>query len=274
MMLNAKKRRCDINKNMSAKEAQLEGELKFEMLLETASVAIVIVDEHGQIELVNGKVEEWFGYQREELVGEMLEMLLPERFRQRHLHHRATFVSHPRVRSMGAEMNLAARRKDGSEFPVEIGLSYINTSNALLTVGFITDITERRRSQDALQRYARQEAQLREQLEQHTYKLEARVTERTQEIERRRKVAEGLGEILTVLNSNRPLSDILDYIVALAGRLLGTDATAIFQLAEKEGPLTIVAARGLSADYVAHVQIPLGLGNCGSGGSETAPYGH
>ena len=271
MMLNAKKRRCHINKNMSAKEAQFEGEAKFEMLLETASVAIVIVDERGQIELINGKVEELFGYAREELIGQMLEVLLPERFRQGHLHHRANFMSHPRVRSMGAEMDLAARRKDGSEFPVEIGLSYINTSNGLLTVGFITDITERRRSQDALQHYARQEARWRAQLEKHAHNLEKRVTERTQEIERRRKVAEGLGEILTVLNSNRPLSEILDYIVALAGRLLGTDATALFQLAEKEGPLTIVAARGLSADYVAHVQIPLGFGIVGQVAQERRP---
>ena len=249
----------------------MESEAIFQTLLETASVAMVMVDEHGQIELMNAKAEELFGYQREELIGQTLEILLPERFQKGHVHHRTKFLSHPRVRPMGVGMDLAARRKDGSEFPVEIGLSYIKTGNGLFTVGFVTDITERKQSQEALQRYALQESQLREQLEQHTAKLEAHVIERTQEIERRRKVAEGLRDILTVLNSNRPLEEILDYIVVLAGRLLGTHATAVFQLEDKEGPLTIAAARGLSADYVAQVQIPLGSGIVGKVVQERRP---
>jgi two-component system nitrate/nitrite sensor histidine kinase NarX len=93
--------------------------------------------------------------------------------------------------------------------------------------------------------------------------LEQRVVERTREIERRRKVAEGLRDILTILNSNRPLDEILDYIVAQAGRLLGTEVVAIYRRQGKDGPLSIQAAQGLSADYVDNVKIAVGQGAVG-----------
>jgi signal transduction histidine kinase/PAS domain-containing protein len=93
--------------------------------------------------------------------------------------------------------------------------------------------------------------------------LEQRVEERTREIEQRRQVAEGLRDILTVLNSNRPLDEILDYIVAQAGRLLGTDVVAIYRRQGKDGPLSVQAAQGLSPDYVANVKVPVGQGAVG-----------
>lgn len=93
--------------------------------------------------------------------------------------------------------------------------------------------------------------------------LEQRVNERTREIEQRRKVAEGLRDMLTILNSNRPLDEILDVIVAQAGRLLGTDVVAIYRRQGRDGPLAIQAARGLSTDYVANVRIPVGQGAVG-----------
>ena len=101
--------------------------------------------------------------------------------------------------------------------------------------------------------------------------LEHRVEARTREIGRRRQVAEGLRDILAILNSNRLLDEILDYIVAQAGRLLGTDAVAIYRRQDGDGPLSIQAARGLPADYVADAKIPVGQGVVGQAALKRQP---
>lgn len=116
-------------------------------LLESASAAIVVIGEDGRIVLVNAGAEQMFGYPREELIGQTLEMLLPPRWVQAHIGDREGFFAHPRVRSMGSGMDLAGRRKDGSEFPIEVGLSYSRTERGLLAMSFIVDVTERRRAE-------------------------------------------------------------------------------------------------------------------------------
>ena len=133
--------------------------------LEAAAQAIVAVGEHGQIVLVNRRAEEMFGYRREELLGEPLGMLLPERFRETHAMHRERFFTERHMRPMGAGLELFGLRKDGAEFPVEIGLSFVETARGGLALGMITDITERKRSVDEL-------AQVNEQLRRSNIELE------------------------------------------------------------------------------------------------------
>lgn len=87
-----------------------------------------------------------FGYHRDELLGAEIEMLLPQRLRSIHVYHRAGFTANPRVRAMGAGLDLWARRKEGTEFPIEIGLSYLETADGNLALGPVTDITERKRA--------------------------------------------------------------------------------------------------------------------------------
>jgi two-component system cell cycle sensor histidine kinase/response regulator CckA len=116
-------------------------------LLESAAEGIVIVGSNGRIVLANARAEKMFGYSREELHGQTLEVLLPERLRAVHGSHRAGYFTEPHIRPMGLGLDLAGRRKDGTEFPVEISLSYIETDDGLLAMAFVTDITERRRAE-------------------------------------------------------------------------------------------------------------------------------
>jgi PAS domain S-box-containing protein len=127
-------------------------------LLESASQAILSTDRSGRIVLANPKAAEMFGYPLDELLGAQLEMLLPEANRAAHAHQRADYFHRPRTRPMGIGMDLAARRKDGREFPVEVSLSYIETDEGPFAIAFVNDISQRKHLEEQLFRAQKMDA--------------------------------------------------------------------------------------------------------------------
>lgn len=126
-------------------------ERRFENLLEAAPDGIVIVNRSGLIQIVNAQTEKLFGYSRGELIGRPVEILVPHSVRGQHATHREVYSNAPQPRSMGAGLNLHGRRKDGSEFPVEISLSPIETAGGTLISSTIRDVTERKKFERKLQ---------------------------------------------------------------------------------------------------------------------------
>ena len=141
------------------KQAQEESERRaftIRALLDSSTQSVVAVNADEKIVFVNGHTEKMFGYSREELLGQSLQILIPEDARERHAQHHKVYFANMQSRPMGIGMDLEGRRKDGTHFPVEIGLSVIETATGKLAVAFVSDITQRRRLEHAAQAHAQE----------------------------------------------------------------------------------------------------------------------
>ena len=155
---------AEIDERRRTEQALMQSRAEFQALLESAPDAIVSVDADGRIVLVNSQTEKMFGYSREELLGQPVEVLIPPRYNRAHIHHRSSYTASPTTRPMGIGLKLAGRRKDGSEFPVEISLSPVRTQNGFCVMSIIRDITERKRAQEEI-------VKLNEELEHRVHEL-------------------------------------------------------------------------------------------------------
>jgi two-component system, LuxR family, sensor kinase FixL len=142
---------------------------RFRVAVEASPSAFVMVDSAGRINLVNSQSERIFGYTRSEMLGQVVEMLVPERFRGAHPHLRNRYHDQPTARAMGAGRDLYCLRKDGTEFPVEIGLSPIKMPEDTFVLSAIVDITERKRAEDAIKRVNEDLRQKNQEMEQFVY---------------------------------------------------------------------------------------------------------
>ncbi len=201
--------------SLSLPPIALEG---VQQMIQSAPIASIVVDVSGSILLSNKKLDDLFGYMPEELTGQQLEILIPEGIRHRHVGFRKNYAEDPHARAMGLGLDLMGQHKSGTVFPVEVGLGHFQVGDALLMMATVVDITPHKQTEAF---------------------LEARVRERTLELDRRRQAADGLREILALINSNATLDDILTKILSQAIQLLNADAGAIYQLNAQDGVLRL-----------------------------------
>jgi len=142
----------DITERKRAEEAMRRSQMMFEKLFDASPDAIVASDRQGRIARVSEQAEKIFGYRRAELLGQPVEVLVPEIFRRVHSAHREDYYAQPRVRPMGAGLELHGRRKDGAEFPVDILLNLIDTEEGPLVLSVVRDVTERKQAEEQLKR--------------------------------------------------------------------------------------------------------------------------
>lgn len=140
-------------------------EQRLRLVLESAPDATFVVSRAGTIDFVNRRVTEMFGYEPEELLGEPVEVLVPERLREGHVGHRNGFVEAPRTRPMGAGLDLWARRRDGTEFPIEVSLSPVEGEHGFQVVAAVRDVTQRRRAEETARALREMRSRQREAME-------------------------------------------------------------------------------------------------------------
>ncbi len=154
----------DFTERRKVEEALRASENRFRSLFEFSPDAIVVSDLEGTIHEVNAQVAKVFGYDRTELPGQSIEVLIPERFRAAHPKHRGDYAAHPRMRTMGAGPELYGRRKDGSEFPVDIMLGPLKAAEGQIVLSVIRDLTEKKEAEEALRRSEQEKRYFEEEL--------------------------------------------------------------------------------------------------------------
>lgn len=200
----------------------------FREIFQSMTEGIIVVDKGGSILVANPIAEQMFGYDNNELTGLKLETLLPERYRGRHLAFRDQFNDKPVPRRMGMGRDLAARKKDGTEFPVEISLSYSQAKGNFIAIAFITDITLRKHAEEALKQGEEQlmiyATELEKKVEARTRDLNESISSLEKEITERKRAEE---EARKALEKERELNELKSKFVSIASHEFRTPLSTI-----------------------------------------------
>ncbi len=213
-------------------EFPFEASNTFAELFASMAEGVIMVDQSGMILMANHMAEDMFGYPPHALVGIKMEALLPERFRGRHMDLRSQFASDPRPRRMGVGRDLKAIRKDATEFPVEISLSFTRKNEELLVMAFISDITARKRYEDDLKRSEEQlllyASELEKKVQSRTEALNQSVINLESEVTERKKAE---AEVRKLLEKERELNELKSKFVSIASHEFRTPLSTIMSSA-------------------------------------------
>lgn len=204
----------------------------FREIFQSMSEGIIMVYADGKIAIANPVAEQIFGYEKGELNGKVMELLLPERYRGSHVNFRRAFNSDPHPRRMGFGRDLTALRKDGTEFPVEISLSYTQVQGVLLVMAFISDISQRKKAEDDLKRSEEQliiyAAELERKVQMRTEALNNSVNRLEEEVRERKKAEE---EVRKSLEKERELNELKSKFVSIASHEFRTPLSTVMSSA-------------------------------------------
>lgn len=213
-------------------EIRISSNDTFREIFQSSAEGIIMVNQAGNILVANPVSEKMFGYEAGELSGMSMENLLPERYRTDHVGMRQQFNQHPSPRRMGVGRDLMAARKDGSEFPVEVSLSYKEIKGQFLVMAFIIDITERKRAEEALRRSEEQlliyASELEKKVQARTEALNKSITELEKEIDVRKKAEEDARQSL---EKQRELNELKSKFVSIASHEFRTPLSTILSSA-------------------------------------------
>ncbi len=222
--------------NTSMSESNIKEIIKekqrFEALFNYATIGIVITNQKGNIVLVNRHAETLFGFSKEELEGNAVEMLIPSEFKHKHETNRANYAVHPEVRSMGAGRDLFGQKKSGEKFPIEISLSYFNTEDGLFVIAFVIDITIRKYNEGLLIQQKSELVEIAEEIKQLNSNLEVEVQKRTEDlVETLNQLEKSKEELNAAYEREKELGELKSRFVSMASHEFKTPLSTILSSA-------------------------------------------
>ncbi|HTS42961.1 MAG TPA: PAS domain-containing sensor histidine kinase [Puia sp.] len=201
-------------------------------LFEHATEGIILTNDRGHIVLANPAAVKMFLYEKEDLLDKSIEALMPDRFHMTHLEYRNGFYKHPSSRTMGHGRDLFAKRRDGTEFPVEVSLSFYHQKNNFFVIAFIVDITSRKKSEQEMQNQKIQLEKITEDMRKLNIELETKVEQRTLILrEALQELEKSQGELSQALNKEKELNEIKSRFVSMASHEFRTPLSTVLSSA-------------------------------------------
>lgn len=209
--------------------AESEQGEKFRALFYFSTNGILLTDQSGNIVMANPAVEKLFGYAEREIIGQKVEVLIPQRFLEKHKQHRERYHQAPQSRSMGIGLDLYGMRKDGFEFSIEVSLSPFHSTAGVFVIAFLVDNTYRKKYESSILEQKQALAKLSTELKELNESLEKKVAERTAELEQARN------ELSSALNKERELGELKSRFVSMASHEFRTPLTSVLSSASLAG---------------------------------------
>jgi PAS domain S-box-containing protein len=234
---------------------KLNSDVMMASLFANATEGIVLANRAGQIVLVNPYAEKMFGFEKEEMVGEPIEILLPQDIRERHVHHRDSFHAHPVNRNMGVGRDLFARRKDGSVFPVEVSLSHYMLNDEAFVIAFVIDITVRKEHEEIQRQQQAELERVTSEIKKLNSELEQKVQDRTMMLRETLAQLEGSkNELESALEREKELSDLKSRFVSTVSHEFRTPLAAVLSSAALLGKYTKTEDQEKRDKHVARIK--------------------